>query len=215
MMNAHFATWFMAGTVLACSAGALPQSSPAAASAGEARPSTRPAASANATTAASSPELEGLARRAGTWEVKMTMRPTPDAEPIVVTGLIAERTVIGPYLQEIMKPGPGSDAQDFRRIDYLTYNPLQRRWQYLSIDTRATIGLMYAQGTGRDEGRDLTVYFNDAPAPTELGPAVSGRFMRARHVLTRESHRRELVRQYWEVGGSAEWLAVQYEYTRK
>lgn len=55
----------------------------------------------------------------------------------------------------------------------MTYNPLQRRWQYLSIDTRATIGLMYAQGTGRDEGRDLTLYFNDSPAPTELGPAVS------------------------------------------
>lgn len=43
----------------------------------------------------------------------MTMRPTMDAEPLVVTGLIAERTVIGPYLQEIMKPGPGSNAQDF------------------------------------------------------------------------------------------------------
>jgi hypothetical protein len=165
--------------------------------------------------APSRPELEGLARRAGTWEVTMTMRPTSDAEPLVVTGLIAERTIIGPYLQEIMKPGPDSEAQDFRRIDYLTYNPLQRRWQYLSIDTRATIGLMYAQGTGRDEGPDLTLYFNDSPAPTELGPAVSGRFMRARHVLTRESNDRELVRQYWAVGGSPEWMAVQYEYTRR
>lgn len=145
----------------------------------------------------------------------MTMRPTADAEPLVVTGLIAERTIIGPYLQEIMKPGPGSEAQDFRRIDYLTYNPLQSRWQYLSMDTRATVGLMYAQGTSRDEEPDLTLYFTDSPAPTELGPAVSGRFMRARHVLTRESDDRELVRQYWVVGGSPEWLAVQYEYTRR
>jgi hypothetical protein len=39
--------------------------------------------------APSHPEIERLARRAGTWDVTMTMRPTADAEPLVVTGLIA------------------------------------------------------------------------------------------------------------------------------
>jgi hypothetical protein len=213
-VNAQAATWLVAGAVLAaCSAG-RPHVARASAAAAEATPPVGPP-SADAAPAPSHPELDRIARRAGTWDVTMTMRPTPDAEPVVVRGLVAERAIIGPYLQEIMKPGPGSEAADFRRIDYLTYNPLQRRWQYLSMDTRATIGLMYAASAGRDDGSELTLFFIDAPAPTELGPAVSGRFMRARHVLTRQSGDRELVRQYWTVGGSPEWLAVQYEYTRR
>ena len=75
---------------------------------------------------AASPELEQLLRRAGTWDVTMTMRPSADAEPIVVAGLVAERTAIGPYLQEIMKPVPGPGVSDFVRIDFLTYNPCRR-----------------------------------------------------------------------------------------
>lgn len=161
------------------------------------------------------PETERLTRRAGSWEVVMTLRTAPNAEPIVIRGLIADRTVIGSYLQEIMKPAPGSKVPDFRRIDYLTYNMLQRRWQYLSMDTRAAVGLMFAQGMGNDQGGDLTVYFTDFPAPTEFGPELAGRFIRARHVLTRESDSREVVRQYWTVGTFAEWVGVQYEYTRR
>jgi hypothetical protein len=145
----------------------------------------------------------------------MTMRPSAAAQPIVVTGLVAERTAIGPYLQEVMRPAPDSNVKDFRRIDYLTYNTLQARWQYLSMDTRATVGLMYAQGLDDDSEDTITVYFSDAPGPTELGPALDGRFMRARHVLTRESEDREVVRQYWTFSGAPEWLAVEYRYLRK
>ena len=39
--------------------------------------------------------------------------------------------------------------------------------------------------------------------------------MSVRHVLTRESDAREVVRQYWTMAGSPEWLAVQYAYTRR
>ena len=71
----------------------------------------------------------------------MTMRRSADAVRIVVAGVVAERTAIGPYRQEIMKPVRGRGVSDFVRIDYLTYHPLQARWQYLSLDTRATVGL--------------------------------------------------------------------------
>lgn len=84
----------------------------------------------------------------------MTLRPNAAASPVVVSGLIAERSVVGPYLQETLRPAPGSSAADFRRIDYLTFNPLQARWQYLSMDTRATVGLMFAQGFGRETDGD-------------------------------------------------------------
>jgi hypothetical protein len=164
---------------------------------------------------ASSPETDRLTQRVGGWDVVMTLRTAPNAKPIVIAGLIAERTVIGPYLQEIMRPAPSSKVPYFRRIDYLTYNTLQRSWQYLSMDTRAAVGLMFAQGVGSDQGRDLTVYFADFPAPTEFGPELAGHFMRARHVLTQESDSREVVRQYWTEGAFPEWVGVQYEYTRR
>src|SRR5262249_23283232 len=47
------------------------------------------------------------------------------------------------------------------------------------------------------------------------GPELEGRFCRARHVTTRESDDRDISRQYWTAVGSTEWLAVQYEYTRR
>lgn len=169
----------------------------------------------SASSSKANPATELLAKRVGTWSVVMTLRPNATASPVVVSGLVAERAVIGPYLQEIMRPAPGSSAADFRRIDYLTFNPLQARWQYLSMDTRATVGLMFAQGFGGEVDGDITVYFSDFPGPTELGPDVAGRYLRARHVVTRDTNDHEFSRQYWSVDGSPEWLGVQYEYTRK
>jgi hypothetical protein len=83
------------------------------------------------------PQAAQLARRVGAWDVVMTLRPTPDAASIVVKDLVAERVMIGLYLQEIMRPASGSGIPDFRRIEYLTYNPVEARWQYVSMDTRA------------------------------------------------------------------------------
>ena len=85
------------------------------------------------------------------------------------------------------------------------------------MDTRAPVGLMFAQGMDADEaqGRGMTVYFADFPAPTGLVPNMDGRFMRARHVLTRQSDDQEVARQYWSFGAEPEWLGVQYDYTRR
>ena len=83
------------------------------------------------------------------------------------------------------------------------------------MDTRATVGLMFAQGFRREVDGDITVYFSHFPGPTELGPDVGGRYLRARHVVTRDTNDHEFSRQYWSVDGSPEWLGVQYEYTRK
>jgi hypothetical protein len=91
------------------------------------------------------PEARWLAGRVGTWDVVMRLQPAPDATPVVVRGLIAERTMIGLYLQEKMEPNPGSDVAKFSRIEYLTFNSVEQRWQYVSLDTRAPVGLMPAK----------------------------------------------------------------------
>jgi len=33
-----------------------------------------------------------------------------------------------------MGPAPGSDMPEFRRLEYPTYNPVERRRQYVSLD---------------------------------------------------------------------------------
>src|SRR5581483_7824444 len=53
------------------------------------------------------PQELGLRSRTGTWEVVTTMWPKPGAAPVVTRGLVAERAMVGPILQEIMRPGPG------------------------------------------------------------------------------------------------------------
>jgi hypothetical protein len=158
-------------------------------------------------------EAARLARQVGRWEVVMTIRPAPDAAPVVAKGLVAERAMIGLYFQEIMKPAPGSGLPDFQRIDYLTYDAVQARWEYVSIDTRAPIGIMFARGFGSDIGPEITVYFDNFANPG-LAPGVGGS-VRARHVDKANGDDRHLKQQFWTRPGAPEWLAVQYEYTRR
>lgn len=160
------------------------------------------------------PEAEQLAKRAGSWDVVMTIRPTPDAAPIVTKGMIADRTMIGLYLQEVTKPAPGSNLPDFRRIEYLHYDSVVSAWQYVSMDTRFPAGIMPAKGFGKGNTSEITVYFEPI-AFVGFGREVEGRYIRSRHVTTRESDDRDVSRQYWTPGGGTEWLAIQYEYTRK
>jgi hypothetical protein len=102
---------------------------------------------------------------------------------------------------------------DFRRIDYLTYDKMQARWEYVSMDTRAPIGIMSAAGLGSQAGAEITVYFDGFATPG-MGLELEGRFVRARHVDTRENGHHAFKRQFWTQPGQKEWLAVQYEYTR-
>ena len=162
------------------------------------------------------PEGAELARRVGTWNVVSTLRLTPTASPVVTTGLSAERTMIGLYLQEVMKPAPGSSAPDFRRFAYLTYNRVEGRWQYVSLDTRFPVGIMPAYSFGKEQGRDITLVFEPI-AFVGFGRDVEGRMVRSNFVITRDTDDHDFGRQYWVQadGEGQEWLAVQYEYTRR
>jgi hypothetical protein len=159
------------------------------------------------------PEDQLLMKRKGTWNVVMTMQLSPDAKPIVVKGMVAERAMIGLYMQETMHP---TDTQlpDFKRLAYLTYNKVEGRWQYTSMDTRAPIGIMFAKSYGQQRPSEITLYFEGFALPG-FGPEMEGRFLRARHVIAWESETRDVTRQYWTSVGGQEWLAIQYEFTRR
>ncbi len=42
-----------------------------------------------------------------------TSRAGPDAEPKITRGLVAERVMIGPFLQETLRPAAGSRSEAF------------------------------------------------------------------------------------------------------
>lgn len=161
------------------------------------------------------PEDKTLAADTGTWNVTSTLRLTPDAKPIVSKGLIAERTMIGNYQQEVMKPAPGSDTPDFRRLAYLHYFRVEGCWQYVSMDTRFPVGIMPAKTCEKGEGGNLTLEFQPIPF-VGFGKDVEGRMINSNLVIEHDRPGHEFIRQYWTQadGTGRRWLAVEYEYSR-
>jgi hypothetical protein len=64
-----------------------------------------------------------------------TVWASPGAAPIS-NKFVAERKMIGSFLQETIQPPPGSATPDIRRIFYLSFNRVEGRWKYVFIDTR-------------------------------------------------------------------------------
>ena len=162
------------------------------------------------------PDAQGvaLAQRVGTWNVISTLKLTPDAEPIVQKDVVADRSMVGPYLEEVMKPVAPS-SQGFRRVAYLTYSRVEGRWQYVSIDTRFPVGIMPAYSFGRDTPGKIELEFQPI-AFVGLGRDVEGRMVRSNFVISWDGPDRETARQYWVAadGTGRQWLAVEYDYTR-
>ena len=111
----------------------------------------------------SEPGADGkpLAREAGRWTVVTTLRPTPDGKPPVTEGLVAERAMVGPYLQETLEPAPGAKGPAWKRIDYLTCNRVEGRWQHVSLDTRFAVGSMPADSFAEDSANQQRWYAAD------------------------------------------------------
>ncbi len=81
---------------------------------------------------ASRSEGARLAQQAATWDVTESVWPKPEGAPIVTTGIVAERQIIGAMLQETLRRG--ADPVPLR-MDYLTFNRVEGHWQYVSMDS--------------------------------------------------------------------------------
>jgi hypothetical protein len=162
------------------------------------------------------PEGQALAKRAGTWDVTFTSWDKPGAAPVTVSGLVAERQMIGPMLQEILHPVPGASVPSFTRVDDLTFNRIEGRWDYMSMDTRVANGLMVAWSLDRDPGERIFVSFQPF-ATAGSGPDVTGRMMRMEQVIIRQDADHDVKDQYFTPadGVGTKWLAKRYSYTRR
>jgi hypothetical protein len=67
------------------------------------------------------PENAAMAAYVGLWDVTETVWDRPGSNPVTTTGLVAERRMIGSYLQEFIRPASDTSGQDIKRIDYLSF----------------------------------------------------------------------------------------------
>ena len=162
------------------------------------------------------PEGQALAKRVGIWDVTFTNWTKPGAAPVTIGGLVAEREMIGPMLQEKLHPLPGSGGPAWTRIDDLTYSRIDGRWDYMSMDTRAPVGLMPAFSLGRDPANRIFVSFIPFTMPGE-GTKVTGQMLRMEQIIIHVDDDHEVKDQYFTPadGVATKWLAKRYSYTRR
>ena len=160
-------------------------------------------------------ENGALARLAGLWDVVETVWATPKSAPVVMKGLIAERKMIGSILQETLRSA-SDPSENALRIDYLSFNRVEGRWEYVSMDFRAAVGIMTAQSVGREKDDDITLIFQPL-ALAGSGQAASGQMLRIRQQIIGEDPGRNHKDQYFTLadGTSTEWLAHRYAYVAR
>ena len=162
------------------------------------------------------PEGQALAKRAGTWDVTFTNWDRPGAAPVTMGGLIAERQMIGPMLQEILHTVPGTPGPAFTCVDDLTFNRIEGRWDYMSMDTRAPVGLMPAWSLDHDPAERVFLSFQPFSMPGD-GPNVTGQLLRMEETIIHTDADHDVKDQYFMPadGAGTKWLAKRYSYIRR
>ncbi|MET0256432.1 MAG: DUF1579 family protein [Luteibacter sp.] len=166
------------------------------------------------------PEGRALAAQVGVWDVTETVWATPDARPVVTTG-VAVRRMIGPLLEETLYQGMSSSDgtlpdRAISRIDYLSFNRLEGRWNYVSMDVRAAVGIMTANSFERDPASRVQVTFLPFAMPGN-GPVATGQLLRMDEVIEAPDRNSTVKDQHFVLadGTGRKWLAHRYAYTRR
>lgn len=162
------------------------------------------------------PENGAMAQRAGLWAVTETVWEAPGAAPVTTTGLVAERRVIGPMLQEILRPAADTAGKNADRIDYLTFNRVEGRWDYVSMDMRTPVGIMSAWSFERGEANRIDLVFQPF-AIAGAGPGIGGQMLRMTQAITLLDPDHDMKEQFFLLadGSGTKWLAHKYEYKRR
>jgi hypothetical protein len=160
-------------------------------------------------------QSQGLTKKVGIWDVVMTIQPTIDTKPIIVKDLEAERTMVGAFcLHEVMHPAKKATMPTFQRNAELAYNYNDARWDYMSIDTRITGGIMFF--SNMPDVKDSIVSYILNTVHPGFGPKQidRGKNLRVRNVIITIDSNHDMVKQYWKLTDGMEWLAVVYDYVK-
>jgi hypothetical protein len=159
------------------------------------------------------PETVALSAQVGVWTATDTFWARPGAAPVVSTGLVAERRVVGALLEETLH---AADSSRPLRIDFLGYDATAGQWCYVSIEARVPVAPMSASSFERDAPDRITVRFEPFAAPP-IAPGWAGRMMRMEEVISRDGRDHETKDQYFILadGTATRWLAHRYDYQRR
>lgn len=158
-----------------------------------------------------------LGKMVGTWHVDARMWTGPDSQSITIPAAVAHRRLVGgAFLEEVMQPVASGQA-GFTRIAYVNYNPMSKRYEYFSLDTRAPQQMHYRSGP-RDRQQAGPVKLRGGVfVARKWGPATHVTF-RYRLVLGAVHDGRQVVRLYLTPlhgDDPQEFLAFKYVYTRQ
>ncbi len=162
-----------------------------------------------------------LSKMVGTWEVQQRMWPGPKAEPIALPAAIAQRRIIrGMYLEEVMRPADERPDQPgaFVRSALFNYNAVTARYEYTSLDTRASQLMVQrsAPVQGSSAAGEVKLQGGSFLAP-EWGNSKNVRFA-YRLTIGTINDDKQTVRLFLTpqtVLPKVEFLAFEYVYTRK
>lgn len=155
-----------------------------------------------------------LAQRAGVWNVKETVWDSPGAVPTITTW-VAERRMIGEFLEEVLEPSVGAPATQIQRIDYLSYHRIEGRWKYVSMDTRASVGMMPASSADRGDIANIHIVFEPFAIP--MMGSKAGQLLSMQEVIRQTDADHDEKDQYFNLadGNGTSWLKHKYEYVRR
>ena len=155
-----------------------------------------------------------IAQRVGVWDVTETVWDVPAAKP-VVTKWIAERRMMGEFLEEVLEPAVGAPPEKVQRIDYLSFHRIEGRWKYVSMDTRASVGMMPATSADRGDVADIHLTFEPFAIPIEGSRA--GQLLVMQETITQTDANHDRKDQYFNLadGRGSLWLKHRYEYVRR
>jgi hypothetical protein len=161
-------------------------------------------------------EADSLAARAGWWNVVETVWARPGAVPEVIRNQVAQRRMVGVYLQEMLYSSDQPAEAKVHRMDYLGFNRVTGRWEYLSMDTRVAAGLMPAWSYERGAINRIHIQFESFALPG-AGNLVTGQLLRMEEIIEQTGPDAETKDQYFILadGSGTKWLAHRYAYARK
>ena len=160
-------------------------------------------------------------RMAGAWNVEQRMWPGAGADAITLPAAVARRRLVrGGFLEEVMEGIPGSAQEPFTRIAYFHFNAVTRRYEYVSLDSRAPQMMTEtskAEGaTSKMREDDEIALDGDQFVAPRWGNSTNVTF-RYRLVIGGVVRDRQVVRLFLtpqSKDDSKEFLAFEYVYTR-
>jgi hypothetical protein len=124
--------------------------------------------------------------------------------------------MFGTLLQEFIRPPADNARAEVKRTDLLCYNRLDGRWDYVSFDSRAPVGLMPGYSAGRADPNQLEITFLPF-AVIGIGDGGTGQMIRMRQEIIGHDAGHDRKDQYFTLadGAGVEWLAHRYDYVRR